>query len=321
MWNTPSLQVVREDRRGRLIFPPDLPKERGCKTQIFASLTMVVSLLGSCYLHYVLAAPSNIWESFRYVGISFSSCFVVFILGHFFIRLWKMFEEFFHLRARYEGSIMQILKETFHCNTITYFCSGCALFLMPWFWHVYGNFYKYIFKYESPLLCVLCTAFCFSHVIKMEESPLNRTLQLVQLGGLDYGSGMAYSFFYGYLQFILPNKGDSNKGLKEKIQDYVSHHKLNESLFPVKKLFILIPSSGYIATCLTKMDNKMCLEEATSLDAEKRNVAGVQARSYKNSIYKIRSPDNTELVYLAVEGATPVKTYYNVMRQDPQKGG
>nr|CAD7404794.1 unnamed protein product [Timema poppensis] len=108
--------------------------------------------------------------------------------------------------------------------------------------------------------------------------------------------------------------------LKEKIQDYVSHHKLNESLFPVKKLFILIPSSGYIATCLTKMDSKMCLEEATSLDAEKRNVAGVQARSYKNSIYKIRSPDNTELVYLAVEGATPVKTYYNVMRQDPQKG-
>nr|CAD7462015.1 unnamed protein product [Timema tahoe] len=109
-------------------------------------------------------------------------------------------------------------------------------------------------------------------------------------------------------------------GLKEKIQDYISHHKLNESLFPVKSLFILIPSSGYIATCLTKMDSKMCLEEATSLDEENRNVAGVQARSYKNSIYKIRSPDNTELVYLAVEGATPVKTYYNVMRQDPQKG-
>nr|CAD7404795.1 unnamed protein product [Timema poppensis] len=87
-----------------------------------------------------------------------------------------------------------------------------------WFWHVYGNFYKYIFKYESPLLCVLCTAFCFSHVIKMEESPLNRTLQLVQLGGLDYGSGMAYSFFYGYLQFILPNKGDSNKGTYFKAQ-------------------------------------------------------------------------------------------------------
>ncbi|CAG2056476.1 unnamed protein product [Timema podura] len=184
-----------------------------------------------------------------------------------------MFEEFFHLRARYEGSVVQILKETFQCNTITYICSGCALFLMPWFWHVYGNFYKYIFKYESPLLCVLCTAFCFAHVIKMEESPLNRTLQLVQLGGLDYGSGMAYSFFYGYLQYILPNKGDSNKGTYFK-----------------------------------------------SLDEENRNVAGVQARSYKNSIYKIRSPDNTELVYLAVEGATPVKTYYNVMRQDPQKG-
>nr|CAD7589884.1 unnamed protein product [Timema genevievae] len=186
--------VVREDCRGRLIFPPDLPKERGCKAQIFASLSMAVSLL----------------EGFLSVS---NKC------------MRRNSDMNFKLKAIHE---LQQANSMQPANN-------------------FGVF--------------------------EEESPLNRTLQLVHLGGLDYGSGMAYSFFYGYLQFMLPNKGDSNKGTYFK-----------------------------------------------SLDEENRNVAGVQARSYKNSIYKIRSPDNTELVYLAVEGATPVKTYYNVMRQDPQKG-
>nr|CAD7404796.1 unnamed protein product [Timema poppensis] len=59
--------VVREDRRGRLIFPPDLPKERGCKTQIFASLTMVVSLLGqTVYIEPQLPRDRAPTEEFRY---------------------------------------------------------------------------------------------------------------------------------------------------------------------------------------------------------------------------------------------------------------
>lgn len=37
-------------------------------------------------------------------------------------------------------------------------------------------------------------------------------------GGLDYGSGMAHSYFYGYLNKILPDNGDDNVGIRENIE-------------------------------------------------------------------------------------------------------
>lgn len=37
------------------------------------------------------------------------------------------------------------------------------------------------------------------------------------LDGLDYGSGMAHSFFHGYLKLILPAKGDNNKSGWQKL--------------------------------------------------------------------------------------------------------
>lgn len=60
--------------------------------------------------------------------------------------------------------------------------------------------------------------------------------------GLDYGSGLAYSYFHGYLNILLPECGDERKGLKELIEQFESQHCVN---VPVKKMFLLIPFSGF----------------------------------------------------------------------------
>lgn len=55
--------------------------------------------------------------------------------------------------------------------------------------------------------------------------------------------------------------------------------------------------------------------ELQSLEEKALSVAGVKNRIYKNSIYKINRPGpKKEKVYVCAEYATPVKTFYNVLR-------
>lgn len=68
--------------------------------------------------------------------------------------------------------------------------------------------------------------------------------------GLDYGSGMAYSFFHGYLNYVLPNTGGEDKNLKEIMTDFESKNGIK---FEVYKLFILVPKS---MRCPVSLENE-----------------------------------------------------------------
>lgn len=65
-------------------------------------------------------------------------------------------------------------------------------------------------------------------------------MQISQINGLDYGSGMAYSFYNGYLKLILTETGTTDKSLKQLMEIYEGRHGVK---FEVYKLFILIPIS------------------------------------------------------------------------------
>lgn len=60
------------------------------------------------------------------------------------------------------------------------------------------------------------------------------------MNGLDYGSAMAYSFFHGFLQIVLPKTGTDQKGIKELMEDFESSHNIR---FRYNKLLVLIPLS------------------------------------------------------------------------------
>jgi hypothetical protein len=56
------------------------------------------------------------------------------------------------------------------------------------------------------------------------------------------------------------------------------------------------------------------------LEPQELDRAGVKRRIYKNSVYKIWNRDRpgAQPVYVVAEGATPLKTYYDVIKMDPK---
>lgn len=168
----------------------------------------------------------------------------------------------------------------------------------------------------GPYVCVplMMVAYCLLRMSNLADWEVGSLSDLSIMKGLDYGTGMAYSFYYGYLQVILPSTEiSSSKGIIEKIENFEDNHNIT---FPIHKLFILIPSSGYIPPDL-KEASYQWMECARELEEEKRNRAGNIGRTYRSNAYKIhpggRNSGN-DPVYVVVEGASPLLTYYEVQK-------
>ncbi|XP_032683813.1 stimulator of interferon genes protein [Odontomachus brunneus] len=175
----------------------------------------------------------------------------------------------------------------------------------------------YVWNCE-PHVCTLSMIFSFlllrSVAFELETSG-SAVFNLNDLKGLDYGTGMAYSYYYGYLRLILPSTGTYSKSIVEKIENFEDKHGIT---FPVHKLFILIPSSGYIPPDLKEASDQW-MESAQELEEEKRNRAGVVGRTYRNNAYKIYPggrKSGANPVYVVVEGATPLLTFYEVQKHN-----
>lgn len=103
------------------------------------------------------------------------------------------------------------------------------------------------------------------------------------------------------------------------MEDYEDNEKC---IIPVKKLFILIPSSSYITKDLKQSSN--WFEHAKNLQTIKVDRAGVKKRTYFSTMYKIipDGPDSGKKpVYLATEGATPVLTNLEVQLNNHRYSG
>lgn len=68
----------------------------------------------------------------------------------------------------------------------------------------------------------LLNEFCLQH-----HYPLNESLFIEGFSGIDYGSAMAYSYFYGYLKLVLSNYGDDGKSFNDLIAIYEGTHQVN----------------------------------------------------------------------------------------------
>lgn len=67
---------------------------------------------------------------------------------------------------------------------------------------------------------------------------------------------MATSYYYGYLNLVLPNKEYANTGIVERIETYEDSQGV---LVPEKKLFIMVPRSCHLPVNL--VDKSKVLEQ------------------------------------------------------------
>ncbi|PSN57072.1 hypothetical protein C0J52_01737 [Blattella germanica] len=324
--------VARERPDGSGIdFPDLLPSDRKNRAEyaicVFITICMAA---GAAPIWYDSSFKAALW----YIVGGFS--FGVFIVGlvQLVVRFCLLIEEIYHCPARY-SDVGMAAKYAFNMNMLTYLTYGISTLFVIVFTLIGGESpLKPLWEMGAfPNLMIFATSYCFSFLIKMEESTLNTSLQITRLRSLDYGSGMAYNFFYGYLRLVLstPEIGvELVKGITGRIDSYASKHGLykypGHQPFPIKKLFILIPQNLYTPTDLKEVScdpsdrTKYWMESAQSLEAQELDRAGVKKRVYKNSVYKIRNPDADQdaYIYVVAEGATPLKTLYDVIEMNPR---
>ncbi|XP_018576991.1 stimulator of interferon genes protein [Anoplophora glabripennis] len=217
-------------------------------------------------------------------------------------------EEFRHLTSRYGGCVSNLLKNAFYFPTKVWIALAFSVFYAVYYCCT-NNVTELPFNFKNIAFLIPSIYFLTSQ-LSLETSSLNDSLWIAKDNGLDYGSGMAYSFFHGYLNLVLPKTGTEEKNLKELMEDYEAENRI---LFAAYKLFILIPKSLECFVSL-KNEHSPSVDESQSLPVKEITVAGVQKRVYKNAVYKINTGRLDEKIYVSAEYATPLRTFLEVVK-------
>ncbi|EDW72552.2 uncharacterized protein Dwil_GK20640 [Drosophila willistoni] len=139
------------------------------------------------------------------------------------------------------------------------------------------------------------------------ESTLSYANWVRDTHGLDYASGMASSYFHGYLNLALPDRSDD--GLQHRMRRYEDSHNVT---FGVHRLIILIPDEMWVGGRI----NSDLLEPAQPLETININRAGVKGRPYKIAVYRLNRKINGKYYYFALEGATPMLSFFESIQSN-----
>ncbi|KAA0709680.1 Stimulator of interferon genes protein [Triplophysa tibetana] len=150
-----------------------------------------------------------------------------------------------------------------------------------------------------------CAVYLFSKsLLVLSPAPVEIS-EICEVRKMNVAHGLAWSFYFGYLKFVLPD-------LEEKVRNYNATRVRLSS----HRLHILLPLNAAAPNKPEDEDNHVVFHE--NLPELQLNRAGVRQRSYKNSVYKITGHNN-ETYYCALEYATPLQTLY-LMSQDRDAG-
>lgn len=116
------------------------------------------------------------------------------------------------------------------------------------------------------------------------------------------GDDMALYLFYTYHKRV-------SRTLRERM---IQYERDNDVRLAVRKMIILMPMSCYIEPVLGCSGDED-IEVANQMEDLVISRGGTQARSYNNTVYKIRNGDDSPY-YVVAEGATPLLTL-NEMRE------
>lgn len=168
-------------------------------------------------------------------------------------RLCSLAEERHHVSSRYNNSTFLLLKEVFSFNLYNVVCVCCSA--------VYSllninNFNVNDFGILAWAFSIVAMGI-FVKIIRLNWSHLSLAHHVDYLNGMDCGTFMAFSYFYGYLDIVVPNKGNETKGLKEHMLDYQGAHGIE---FAATKLYIFIPLSGYCPINLSEQSHKFLFD-------------------------------------------------------------
>ncbi|VEN61779.1 unnamed protein product [Callosobruchus maculatus] len=239
---------VKRRADNRYYYPKSIPREREPLATHLILTTILLLFSIDVYL------DENGKKS---VVCQYAASILMYIMMHLFHRSFLICEEVKHLQSRYKASYLRLLRDVFYVPpqvmSTAMICIICILGLS-------GDLKTSTIVFPKCML-MITAVFLIGEVLMMRSCPLEESLWIARNNGLDYGSGMAYSFFHGYLNLILPKTGTESKNLKELMQDYEDSHNVQFSIY---KLFILIPTSLRCFTSLMNEYSKSIEESSVS---------------------------------------------------------
>ncbi|KAH8399523.1 hypothetical protein KR222_005130, partial [Zaprionus bogoriensis] len=218
-------------------------------------------------------------------------------------RLINAFREFFYHSQCYlpDHRVTTIICRTFSYDVKT-ICVAIGL-IFTGLAHL-GSVEKvtYFLSNSIPLLSYMPLYWIF-YAVHLSYSPLDYARWIRDTHGLDYAAGMASNYFHGYLKLALPERNDD--GLQKRMQDYED---TNSATFGLHRLIILIPDEMFVNGVI----ESSILEKAKDLETKFINRAGVN-RPFKHAVYRLTKTVNGKTYYFAMEGATPMLSFFEAM--------
>lgn len=214
------------------------------------------------------------------------------MLERFIYSIFLLAEELvFHSRQRYHGRTSEIFWACFSGSGIL---GMCAVFLMLTLGGV-------TFSVEQwSTFNLMCAGYMLLNSLGVLGPAPVEISEICEAKKMNVAHGLAWSFYIGYLKFVLPD-------LEEKVREYSSRRERLSS----PRLHILLPLNARVPNKPEEEDTNVLFHE--NLPELKLDRAGVRKRSYKNSVYKITH--NNETFSCVLEYATPLLTLYQMSQE------
>ncbi|KAG8579192.1 hypothetical protein GDO81_010744 [Engystomops pustulosus] len=202
-------------------------------------------------------------------------------------------EELAHIHSRYDGEYLKALQASLNTRNTFFMIFSATL------WYI---FYEEISLPNTinVVLLILCHFFCRCVGI---QDPTQATIsEIIENKQLNVAHGLAWSYYVGYLKFVLP-------GMKHMVKKF---NEDNNNLLRSPEMFklnILIPLSCKIYNDLNEEDENITFEKAIPpLHIDR---AGIKARVFKNNVYRILDEEHRPY-YCIAEYATPLASLYEM---------
>ena len=291
---------------------PEKRKQRAAYVSAFLSFVIMVVLLGTftkptVELEAVAETNSSstlvICETknkYYHIGIFIWALNLVgIIFGQFTNRLCLIFEEYFHLYTRYNGSVMNMLKACFSdisFKAVLFAAIFACVIIVSTLLSQGVEYFK--LEYIEIILSGIGSGSLVLYLLSLDTLSRVQISSLMENNNRLVANGLAWSFYFGYLKIILPD-------LQKRISETPWAEKLSS-----KKLFILLPSDCYAFGKLSEEDD--AIERAgddamIEYDCER---AGVFKRSYRNVVYNLNKGGKP--LYILVEYATPLCSLFDM---------
>ncbi|XP_052429710.1 stimulator of interferon genes protein [Carassius gibelio] len=199
-------------------------------------------------------------------------------------------EWLFHSKQRYHGKINKIFQACFRRHVVLGMCPICLLVL----WKI-----SFSGEQKSTIALMCAVSLLLKSSGFLGPAPVEIS-EICEMKKMNVAHGLAWSFYLGYLRFLLPD-------LQNKVIQYSS----TKGKLSSPRLHILLPLNARVPTKPEDEDTNVIFSE--NLPELERDTAGVRKRSYKNSVYKITQ--DRETFSCVLEYATPLLTLYQMSHE------